>query len=314
MRPNRFRQLLRDGSPTFGTHLFTMWPTIVEVVGHTGNFDYIEFSGEYAPYDINQLEHWVRATELYGMSSMIKLDQEPRIWLSERAIGAGFQSVLFADIRTADEVRAAVRAVRADAPGIGGIHGVADRRAALMLHAGTQHYIDTLNDIVVAIMIEKAAAVEQLDEILAVPGVDMVQWGPADYSMSIGMPGKWNSPEVRRVEREVFERCIKAGVPPRAELNSPRDAARFIEMGVKDFCMGTDIYVIYDWMRDNGRALRSTVEAVFGAAPTRPTGPAWSAAATAGATAASAWPSQNGSEPAAVSTTADTAEARPPHA
>ena len=105
-------------------------------------------------------------------------------------------------------------------------------------------------------MIEKASAVEQLDEILAVPGIDMIQWGPADYSMSIGRPGEWNHPDVRRVERDVFERCIKAGVPPRAELNNPKDAARFLEMGVKDFCMGTDLYVIYDWMRDNGKALR----------------------------------------------------------
>ena len=290
MRPNRFRQLLREGRPTFGTHLFTMWPTIVEVVGHTGNFDYIEFSGEYAPYDLNQLENWVRATELHGMSSMIKLDQEPRVWLSERAIGAGFQSVLFADIRTPDEVRKAVAAVRADAPGHGGIHGVADRRSAMMNHAGTQHYIEALDDIVVAIMIEKAAAVEQLDEILAVPGIDMIQWGPADYAMSIGRPGDWYGPEVERVERDVFERCIKAGVPPRAELSNPKDVDRFLEMGVKDFCMGTDLYVIYDWMRDNGRVLRDAVEKVYGAAPAaRPAG-------------------------AAAGGIADTAEARPPHA
>jgi 2-keto-3-deoxy-L-rhamnonate aldolase RhmA len=306
MRPNRFRQLLREGRPTFGTHLFTMWPTIVEVVGHTGNFDYIEFSGEYAPYDLNQLENWVRATELFGMSSMIKLDQEPRTWLSERAIGAGFQSVLFADIRTADEVRAAVKAVRADVPGGGGIHGVADRRAALMLHAGQPRYIQALNDVVIGIMIEKASAVEQLDEILAVPGVDMIQWGPADYSMSVGKPGGWYDPEVQRVERDVFERCIKAGIPPRAELNHPKDVAKFLEMGVKDFCMGTDLYVIYDWMRDNGRVLRSSVEAVYGASPSNAIGPAWETMHAAGGAA-------NGHE-TGPTPVADTAEARPPHA
>src|SRR6185295_10384779 len=189
--------------------------------------------------------NWVRAAELHNLGSMIKLDQEPRTWLAERAIGAGFQSVLFADIRTADEVRAAVKAVRADTPGVGGIHGVADRRSAMMNHAGNPQYIKALDDIVVAIMIEKAVAVEQLDEILAVPGIDMVQWGPADYSMSVGRAGEWNHPDVRRVERDVFERCIKAGVPPRAELNHPKDSARFLEMGVKDFCMGTDLYVLY---------------------------------------------------------------------
>src|SRR6185437_13177347 len=97
--------------------------------------------------------------------------------------------------------------------------------------------------------------------------------------------GGWYDPEVQRVERDVFERCIKAGIPPRAELNHPKDVAKFLEMGVKDFCMGTDLYVIYDWMRENGRALRSAVEAVHGAAPTRPIGPAWvTAAAASGAT------------------------------
>ena len=241
MRPNRFRQLLREGRPTFGTHLFTMWPTIVEVVGHTGNFDYIEFSGEYAPNGVQPAR--ALGSSLRAVRHVV--DDQARPGAAGvavgGAIGAGFQSVLFADIRTPDEVRACVAAVRADAPGHGGIHGVADRRSALMLHAGTQRYIDALDDIVVGIMIEKASAVEALDEILAVPGIDMVQWGPADYSMSIGRPGEWNHPDVRRVERDVFERRIKAGVPPRAELNHPKDAARFLKMGVKDFCMGTDI-------------------------------------------------------------------------
>jgi hypothetical protein len=125
--------------------------------------------------------------------------------------------------------------------------------------------------------------------------------------MSIGRAGAWNSPEVRRVERDVFERCIKAGIPPRAELNSPKDLDRFLEMGVKDFCMGTDIYILYDWLRDNGKVLRSSVEKVFGAAPTRPIGPAWATSFVDGG-------SSNGHAGCEASSVADTAEARPPHA
>ena len=106
MRPNRLRERLAAGEPSVGTHLHTMWPSVVELVGHTGRFDYIEFSGEYAPYDLHGLEHWCRAAELHGLGTMIKLDQEPRTWLAQRAVGAGFQSVLFADIRTPDDVRA----------------------------------------------------------------------------------------------------------------------------------------------------------------------------------------------------------------
>ncbi len=262
MRPNTIRKALREGRPTFGTHLFNQWPTIVEIVGHTGMFDYVEFSGEYAPYDLFSLDNFCRAAELHGLSSMMKLDQEPKRFLAERAIGAGFQSVLFADIRTVEDVEEAVRAVRSDSPQGGGVFGAVDRRAMLMATAGTPHYVEALDDIVVAIMIEKASTVENIDEILAVPGVDMVQWGPADYSMSIGRPGEWNHPDIKKVERYVFETCLAAGIPPRLELNRPEDAKPFLEMGVRHFCMNADIYILHDWLKANGKALRDIVEGV----------------------------------------------------
>jgi 2-keto-3-deoxy-L-rhamnonate aldolase RhmA len=120
VRPNRLRELLKEGRPSVGTHLHATWPSVVEVVGHTGQYDYVEFSGEYAPYDLHGLDNFCRAAELLGLGAMIKLDQEPRTWLAQRAIGAGFQSVLFADIRTAEDARTCVRAVRPDTPTGGG--------------------------------------------------------------------------------------------------------------------------------------------------------------------------------------------------
>jgi 4-hydroxy-2-oxoheptanedioate aldolase len=52
MRRNRFRELINAGQPTLGTHLLSTWPTLVELVGHTGLYDYIEFSAEYAPFNL----------------------------------------------------------------------------------------------------------------------------------------------------------------------------------------------------------------------------------------------------------------------
>ena len=52
------------GPSSIGTHLQTTWPTVVEVVGHTERFDYVEFSGEYAPYDLHGLDNFCRAAEL----------------------------------------------------------------------------------------------------------------------------------------------------------------------------------------------------------------------------------------------------------
>jgi 2-keto-3-deoxy-L-rhamnonate aldolase RhmA len=255
VRPNRLRQLLAEGRPSIGTHLQTTWPTVVEVVGHTGRFDYIEFSGEYAPYDLHGLDNFCRAAELHGLGTMIKLDQEPRTWLAQRAIGAGFQSVLFADIRTADDVRACVRAVRPDTPTGGGTYGAADRRNSFWGEAATAPYIAALEEIVIVVMIEKREAVEQLDEILAVPGVDMIQWGPADYAMSIGRPGGWYDPEVRDVERDVLARSLAAGIQPRAEITDPSEAQAYLDQGVRHFCIGTDVHILHAWLDERGGRL-----------------------------------------------------------
>src|SRR5258708_2412546 len=124
MRRNKLRELLKAGKPTLGTHLHSTWPSVVEAVGHSGMFDYVEFVAEYAPFELYALDDFCRAAELHDLSSMIKVDQEPRTFLAQRGIGAGFQSVLFADCRTVDDARACIRAVRPDTPEDGGIFGV----------------------------------------------------------------------------------------------------------------------------------------------------------------------------------------------
>jgi 2-keto-3-deoxy-L-rhamnonate aldolase RhmA len=260
MRRNKLRELLNAGKPSIGTHVHSMWPSVVEAVGHTGMFDYVEFVSEYAPYDLFSLENFCRAVELFDMSCMIKVDQAPRSFLAQRAIGAGFQSVLFADVRTVEDAAECVRVCRPDTPQDKGIFGVTSRRHQYMYDGGTQTYVQALRDVVVALMIEKRSAVEHLEEILALGGIDMIQWGPADYAMSIGKPGGWYDPEVRAVEKKVIETCLKLGVPPRAEINSPDDAKRYLDMGVRHFCIGTDIYILFDWFKRNGEGLRKVLE------------------------------------------------------
>jgi 4-hydroxy-2-oxoheptanedioate aldolase len=259
MRRNKIRELLNAGQPTIGTHIHSSWPSVVEIVGHSGMFDYVEFVSEYAPSDLYSLDDFCRAVELFDMSAMIKVDQEPQRFLAQRAIGAGFQSVLFVDSRTVEDARECVRAVRPETPESGGVHGVGLRRATYMDHAGKPEYVQALNDVVVALMIEKGTAVEQLENILSVEGVDMIQFGPSDYSMSIGRPGTEDSKEIKAVERQVIETCLKKGVPPRAEIGSVDDAKYYLDMGVRHFCIGTDIMVLHNWMKKAGEGLRKVI-------------------------------------------------------
>jgi 4-hydroxy-2-oxoheptanedioate aldolase len=260
MRPNKLRKLLNDGKPTVSTHIHTVWPSVVEAIGHTGIYDYVEFVAEYAPYDLHELDNLCRAAELYDLGMMIKVDYEPHRFVAQRAIGSGFGSVLFADCHNVAEAQACIRAVRPDTPEDAGEHGVGMRRFAYMGYGGTPDYVQALRDVVVMLMIEKKGAVEQLEEILALPGLDMIQWGGADYSMSIGKAGQRRDPAIRATEKWVFETAIKAGIPPRAEISTPDEAKYYQDLGVRHFCIGTDIAILYQWWKEHGEALRKVVE------------------------------------------------------
>jgi 4-hydroxy-2-oxoheptanedioate aldolase len=232
---------------------------VVEMIGHTGLFDYVEFLAEYAPFDLYALDNFCRAAELFKMSAVIKIDQQPRSFLAQRGIGAGFQAVLFADCRSPDDVRECVRVVRPDTPEDGGIHGAGARRSTYVGYSGSPEYVQALRDVVVIVMIEKRSAVDQLEDVLAVRGVDMVQWGPSDYAMSIGRPGERNAPEVKAAERKIIRTALEMGIQPRAEISSPDQAKPYLDLGVRHFCLGKDMSILHNWWKKNGDALRTAI-------------------------------------------------------
>jgi 2-keto-3-deoxy-L-rhamnonate aldolase RhmA len=260
MRPNRLRQRLDAGQPSLGTHILSCWPTLVELVGQADAYDYVEFTAEYGPFTMHDLDNLGRGLELAGLAGMIKVEQTQWTHQAMRAIGSGFQSVLFADVRTVADARACVAAVRAETPAPRrgqGLLGVGMRRdVGTIREAGTPAYVEALDNAVVAIMVEKRQCVEDLDAILSVPGIDMVQFGPADYSMSIGRAGQLSHPDVRKAEQKTIETALKKGIHPRAEISEPSEASRYVEMGVKHFCIGWDVDILHGYWRTRGQAMQ----------------------------------------------------------
>jgi len=258
MKNNRLRELLNQGKPTIGTHMITVSPQVVEVIGHSGLFDYIELCGEYAAWGLADLENFARAVELFPhMSSMMKVEQEPKIFIATRSLDAGIQNLLFADCRSAEDVKECIRTARPETPEDGGVHGCAMRRSVgYLLECGSEAWAKAQRDVVIAFMIEKVSAMEQLEEILSVKGVDMVQFGPCDYSISFGKPGGEGSPEMHRVERDMIELALKKGVPPRVEIDSFEQAKEYIDIGVRHFDIGFDLAIIYQWCQQHGEGMR----------------------------------------------------------
>ena len=260
MKPNKIREKLDAGEPTIGTRIHSSWPAIIEAIGHTGLYDYVEYVAEYGTFDLNDFDNLCRAAELYDMGMMFKIDRSHQHFLSQRAIGSGFSSILFTDCRTAEDAAECVRITKPDTPEDKGLYSVYTRRNTYMGYGGGTDYVEAMRNTVVNLMIEKKEAVENLEEILSVPGVDMIQWGPSDYSMSVGKAGQRNDPFILESKEKVFKTALSMGVHPRAEIMSPDDAKEYLDMGVRHFNMGVDISILHSWWRGNGEELRKTVE------------------------------------------------------
>lgn len=262
MSRNPLRDRLNEGKPTVGTHILSAWPTLVELIGHSKQYDYVEFTAEYAPFTMHDLDNLGRSFELMGMSGMIKIEQTQYTHQAMRAIGSGFQSVLFADIRSVEDAKAAVDAVRAETTMAEGVRGrgrlgVGMRRdVGTVRTGGSPAYVDALNEIVIAIMVEKKSCVDNLEAVLSVPGIDMVQFGASDFSMSIGKTGQYNDAEVLAAEKKTIETALRMGLHPRVELRDPSQAGKYLEMGVKHFCIGWDVRILADWWDTKGAEMR----------------------------------------------------------
>ena len=260
---NKFRALLDAGKPTTSTRIWSTWPFYTETIGVSGYYDYVEFVGEYAPFTQADLENICRAAELHNMATMMKVDFQNRHYVAQKAIAAGFQAILYADHHTPDEIRESIKMISADSPDQHGRYGFPNRR-----YIGTTPYMtqlehpQRLKKIVKAFMIEKQEAVDNIEEICSIEGVDMIQFGPSDYCMSIGKDRALWTKEWKAVERKCIETALKHGVRPRCEIMKPEDAQYYEELGVRDFSMGDEYKKLREFWFDEGKKLRSMADSL----------------------------------------------------
>jgi 4-hydroxy-2-oxoheptanedioate aldolase len=108
-------------------------------------------------------------------------------------------------------------------------------------------------------MIEKKEAMENLEEILAVPGVDMVQFGPGDYAMSTGLHRLKDIDQILEAEAVMIRAALARGIQPRAEIRDSSGAERYLAMGVHHFCVGHDVQILHDWWTREGAVMREAL-------------------------------------------------------
>lgn len=236
--PNPFRRRLLAGETLIGSWCALANPLTTEVLGLAG-FDWLVLDGEHAPNDITTFIPQLMALKGSPSAPVVRPPcNEPII--IKRLLDIGFYNFLIPFVETAEEAARAVASTRYPPAGIRGV-SVSHRSN---MYGTLADYNATINDnITVLVQIETQQAVDNIDAIAAVDGVDGIFVGPGDLSAALGYLGQPAHPEVLKVIRYILERAKAAGKPSGILAPVEADARRYLEWGATFVAVGSDLGV-----------------------------------------------------------------------
>lgn len=232
---NRLRALLTEGKPAFGA-IATM-PSVQAVQIMAATLDWIIVDLEHGPIDLSTAHAMIVATSGTPCTPLVRIaDNQPH--LAKPPLDFGAFGINFPMVCSADEAARAVRSVRYPPKG---------ERLWGPFHApfrwGMQmpEYMAAADDeIVCMITIEHAKAVERIDEIMAVPGIDVAVIGIGDLATSIGKPGRFDDPELVALVKRAEDGILSSGVPLGGAARTADQANAMIDRGYLMIALGFD--------------------------------------------------------------------------
>lgn len=214
------KEKLRRGRPTVGTWVSLAHPATAEMAARAG-FDWVTVDLEHSSITLRECEDLIRTIELAGSTPLVRLTSNDPDQI-KRVMDSGAHGVIVPNVASRSEAEAAVAAVHYPPRGRRGV-GLA--RAQGYGASFAAYRARLAREAVVVAMIESAAAVEQAEAILSVPGVDAYFLGPYDLSASLGVPGQTSHPKVEAAVRRVRAAGRKAGKPGGIHVVEPDPAA-----------------------------------------------------------------------------------------
>lgn len=238
MGPNPMKQKLREGKSVFGPFMMIPDPNAAEIVAGAG-FDFLLFDMEHGSATLESVENCLRACELRGAAGLVRTPDGSPATVS-KVLDAGAKGILVPHVKSARQAADAVAAMTFGPPGARGINAVS--RAA---NYGSCDYIEFFHEsdreTLIMIQIEDREAVDELDAIAAVPGLDVIFCGPYDLSRSLGQIGNPAHPDVKRVvERIVAIGAAKDDCVPGLYVGSTEAAIEWQQKGARLFAFGGD--------------------------------------------------------------------------
>ena len=234
-----FKERMKQGKPLIGTVLSMGLPIVAEMLSRCG-FDWLWIDMEHAPLTLAEVQGFLQA-KTKECEAFVRVPGNDEVWI-KRVLDLGADGIIVPQVKTAEEAAKAVAACKYPPLGFRGI-GLS-RAQAFGMDSG--EYVRNANDdIVVLLQIEHIDAVQNIESILQVPGIDAIIIGPYDMSGSYGKLGKIQDAEVQAAMASVQAACKKQSVPIGIFALLPEHARGYLKSGYQLVSVGVDSHFLW---------------------------------------------------------------------
>jgi len=230
---NPVKEKLKTGKATVGTWVNMGYPDVAEQLSMFG-FDWLTFDMEHGLMTVPDVQRMMQAMSGTKCMPLVRVPTNDPVYF-KWALDIGASGVVVPYINTKEEASRAVQACKYPPQGI---RGCGPRRASRYYAEVTDYVKRSNDDVLVVVMIESQMALDNLDEILSIPGVDAVFVGPDDLSLNLGIFQQRNHPKFEAALTRVLEACKRHAVAPGMHCNE-NNINDIISRGFK-FCALND--------------------------------------------------------------------------
>jgi 4-hydroxy-2-oxoheptanedioate aldolase len=243
--PLRLESTFADALAAADRPLAGMWvcsgsPLVAEICAGSG-LDWLLIDAEHSPNGLESILAQLQAVSGYPVHTLVRPPVNGTV-LIKQYLDLGAQNLLIPMVNTVADAEAAVAATRYPPDGVRGV-GSALARAARWNRI--PDYLATAGGTVsVTVQIESTAAVEAVEQILAVDGVDGIFVGPSDLAASMGLLGQQEHPDVRAAVEQCLAAAQRAGKPAGVNAFTPDTARHYLDAGARFILVGADVALL----------------------------------------------------------------------
>lgn len=248
--PNALRRTLADGGLAVGTMLVEIrQPGVMTVLANAG-FDFVIIDNEHGPFSVETIADLSRAARGAGVTPIVRIPELTYAHVTQ-ALDGGGQGIMLPRVTERSQVETCVGFMKY--PPLGR-RGAVVARGHTAFRAGPPPLADTLaalnRETFLVIQIETAEAVERLDDLLSVPGLDAALVGPTDLSLALGVPGKMDDPKLTQAIERTLAACAAHGVLPAIHTNDTAMTAAWARKGMRLVSINSEVGLLMAGARE----------------------------------------------------------------